>query len=251
MFGRGCRRCQAPRRSPPPTECHGNIAPPGQAGVVAGRREKDTRSGSEHGSTVASTVVAPWARRISGRTFRFSCLRTMRIAVARGKSQLFWENVAGRKGSRSAATVCCTGRGPAAWAGPMEIGPSATVFRDVCGRKTGQPRRPWQDERRGGGRAGLAVTGCRGLQSTRNGAGKGPKRRILRSRRAVPSGRHASGDERGDDTPQLRPLRPAGGRRPAADRGRRGSGRTRPAARRTPDRRPPRCGPSAHRTRAT
>jgi hypothetical protein len=48
------------------------------------------------------------------RTFRFSCLRTIRIADARGKSQQFWEKVAGRNGSRSAATVSCDGRAPSA-----------------------------------------------------------------------------------------------------------------------------------------
>ena len=33
--------------------------------MVAGKREKDTRSGSEHGSTVASTVVALAAGQIA------------------------------------------------------------------------------------------------------------------------------------------------------------------------------------------
>jgi hypothetical protein len=50
---------------PLPTECRKNIAPPGQAGVVAGGREKDTPSGSEPGSTVASTVVAGGAGQVA------------------------------------------------------------------------------------------------------------------------------------------------------------------------------------------
>ena len=52
------RRGLIQQRAHLPAAGLGNIAPPGQAGAVAGSGEEGARSGSEHGTTLASSVVA-------------------------------------------------------------------------------------------------------------------------------------------------------------------------------------------------
>ena len=64
MFIPGRRRCRSPRRVPPPTNAAGTSPHPDKSGWWR-ETGKDTRSGSEHGSTVASTVVAIGAGRIA------------------------------------------------------------------------------------------------------------------------------------------------------------------------------------------
>ncbi|GEM_PF-1645975 len=69
MFNRGWRRCQSRRRVPPPTECHGNIAPPGRAGRWRG-------SGRRTPGLVLNTAPrrqAPWWPSGSGRLPSQAC----------------------------------------------------------------------------------------------------------------------------------------------------------------------------------
>ena len=84
-------RC--PRRVAPPADGHGNIAPPGRAGrwrVIS----QGQRSGCEHGSTVASTVVALDAGLPTRRTTRFNRRRPKRLDFRtdriRGSGAIAW-----------------------------------------------------------------------------------------------------------------------------------------------------------------
>jgi len=66
VFKRHCRRCQSARRVPLPAECRKNIAPPGQAGVVAG----DGRGTPRLVLNMAPRWQAPWWPAGAGRSPR-------------------------------------------------------------------------------------------------------------------------------------------------------------------------------------